>query len=310
MLRTPEKLAIILVSWNTRDYLEKCLISLYHFHDNPLAGVWVIDNASSDDSVEMVRIKFPQVRLLCNAENVGFARACNQGIRASDAEYILLLNSDCELTEDFINPILSGMEREKKIGVAGAVLLHANGRGQKAGGDLLSLKKVFKEQLFFRSAALFADDVAELAVRYGEAPYFNADFVSGACLFTRRSVLDQIGLLREDFFMYGEDLEFCLRAQRRGYATVIFTNTFVVHHKCQSTNKNLEQALRHGLVNNVLIIAELEGKWAAGMALLLYFIGGWLRFILAFFRPGISASAWFKLLFYYHRVVRAVLEKL
>jgi len=73
MPRIPEKLAIILVSWNTRDYLEKCLVSLYQYYDNPLAEVWVIDNASSDDSVEMLRIKFPQVRLVCNAENVGFA---------------------------------------------------------------------------------------------------------------------------------------------------------------------------------------------------------------------------------------------
>lgn len=310
MPRKNSKLAVILVSWNTCDYLEKCLASLYGHYHNPECEVWVVDNHSSDDSVAMVRKKFPQVRLILNEENVGFARACNQAMVSAQSEYFLLLNSDCELLDNFIDPVLKVMAQEERIGVAGAVLLHANGKIQQAGGRMLTWKRIFWEQLFFRSAAVFAETREELHRRCVDAPFFNVEFVSGACLFTKRAVLDKIGLLREDFFMYGEDLEFSVRAQKNGFATVVVRDAFVVHHKCKSTNKNLQQALQHGLINNTLLVAELQGRTAAILTLMSYYIGGWLRFVLAFFRPGISALAWFKLLISYHRVAGAVLKKL
>ena len=304
-----DRLAVIIVSWNTCDYLEKCLTSLYRNSENPQTEVWVVDNHSDDGSVDMVRAKFPQVHLLVNRENVGFSRACNQGIEASAAEYILLLNSDCELLGNFIDPILAVMREDQTIGVAGTILLHSNGKVQKAGGTLLSLRQIFSEQILFRSAALFADSIEEVGKRHGSTGYFTVDFVSGACLFTRRSLIAEIGPLREDFFMYGEDVEFCLRAQRKGYLIVVFGNQFVVHHKSKSSEKNLEKALRHSLINNAIIRVEREGKAAALLSLLYYYIGGWLRFILAFFRRGVNPWAWFKLLLSYHRVVGAVLKK-
>ncbi len=310
MTEANSRLAVILVGWNTRAYLEKCLDSLYRHYHNPDSEVWVVDNHSSDDSVAMVCAKFPQVHLLVNKENVGFARACNQAIVNAHAEYFLLLNSDCELQDNFIDPVLQVMAREEGVGVAGAVLLHANGRIQHSGGRLLTSKRIFFEQLFFRSAPVFAETREEFEKRNNAKAFINVEFVSGACLFIKRSVINKIGLLREDFFMYGEDVEFSLRAQKNGYATVVVTNAFVVHHKCKSTNKNLLQALRHGLINNTLIVAELQGTGAAMLILLWYFIGGWLRFFLALFRPGVSARDWFKLLMSYHKIVRAVVKKI
>jgi GT2 family glycosyltransferase len=304
------RIAIIIVSWNTVDYLELCLTSLFRHYNNPQSEVVVIDNASGDGSVEMVQKKFPQVRLLCNQDNVGFAKACNHGILASSAPYVLLLNSDCELHDDCISPLIEVLRANPAIGVTGSVLLHANGKIQKAGGDMLTLRKVFREQLLFRSAALFAQDLSDLDRQYGAADYFDADFVSGAALCTSRNVLQQIGLLREDFFMYGEDLEFCLRAQRLGFATVIVRKSLVVHHKCQSTNKNLQQALRYGIINNCVILGQLEGRAAAQRALVYYFIGGCFRMVLAAFRKGIRVTSWLRVLGQYPAIVRSVQSKL
>jgi GT2 family glycosyltransferase len=305
-----DQVAIIIVSWNTREYLELCLTSLFRHHQNPGSEVIVIDNASGDGSVEMVQKQFPQVRLMCNQDNVGFAKACNQGILASSAPYVLLLNSDCELKDDCITPLVKILATHPHIGVSGSILLHANGKVQKAGGDMLTLKKIFREQLLFRSAAIFAQDVGDLDQLYGANSFFKADFISGAALCTSRDVLQRIGLLREDFFMYGEDLEFCLRAQRMGFATVIVKKSLVVHHKCQSTNKNLQQALRHGIVNNCVILGQLEGRAAAQWALVYYFIGGCFRMVLALFRKGISVKSWMQVLVQYPSMVRSVQTKL
>ncbi len=310
MVASQNRLAIILVSWNTWDYLEKCLASLYRYYDKPETEVWVIDNGSRDGSVDMVRKKFAQVHLICNHKNIGFAAACNQGIKASSSKYILLLNSDCELNTNCIDPILMGMEKDRHIGVAGAVLLYPNGKVQKAGGERISLKKIFHEQILFRSSILRAGTIADLQEQYGLSDYFATDYISGACMFIQRAMLNKIGLLREDFFMYGEDLEFCERARKNNFATVVFTHQTIIHHKCQSTNKNLEQALRHGLVNNTLLIAEFEGPGAAILSLIFYYIGGLFRLILSFFRSKISSRAWLKLLLNYHQIVLAVVKKL
>jgi len=310
MSSTDNRVAIILVSWNTREYLELCLTSLFRHYAIPGGEVVVIDNGSRDGSIEMVEKLFPQVQLVCNQDNVGFARACNQGIRATSSPYVLLLNSDCELLNDCITPLVDILCKHPNIGVSGSVLLHANGKVQKAGGDMLTLNKVFREQLFFRSAAIFAQEVSDLDRMYGSARYFQADFVSGAALCTSRAVLQRIGLLREDFFMYGEDLEFCLRAQRLGFETVIVKESRVVHHKCQSTNKNLEQALHHGIVNNCVLLGQLEGRRAAQRALVYYFIGGCFRMVLAFFRAGIRVSSWLHVLRHYRSIVQAVQNKL
>jgi GT2 family glycosyltransferase len=305
-----DRVAIIIVSWNTVDYLELCLTSLYRHYNHPTSEVIVVDNDSHDGSVEMVQKKFPQVRLICNQDNVGFAKACNQGILASSAPYVLLLNSDCELRDDCITPLVDVLRTHPHIGVSGSVLLHANGKIQKAGGDMLTLNKVFREQLLFRSAALFAQEIDDLDRQYGAVEYFDADFVSGAALCVSREVLQRIGLLREDFFMYGEDLEFCLRAQRLGFATVIVRKSLVVHHKCQSTNKNLQQALRHGIINNSVILGQLQGRAAAQRALIYYFIGGCFRMVLAAFRKGIRVTSWLQVLVQYPAIVRSVQSKL
>jgi GT2 family glycosyltransferase len=298
--------AIIIVSWNTAEYLRLCLISLFRYCQNVSCEIIVVDNDSQDDSVELVRNNFPTVRLICNSKNVGFAKACNQGIAATKTPYVLLLNSDCELKDDCITPLVQVLEEHQYIGITGSVLLHPNGKIQKAGGELLTLKTIFWEQLFFKSAVLFARDIQDLDKMYGPEPFFKTGFVMGASLCATRALLNRAGPLREDFFMYGEDLEFCMRAQKFGFETVIVKKSQVVHHRSKSTNKNLTEAMQHSITNNCLILAELEGNPAAYSALVYYFIGGLFRAFLAFFRRGISVSSWLQVLLRYPGIVNQV----
>ncbi|HPI74774.1 MAG TPA: glycosyltransferase family 2 protein [bacterium] len=303
------RLAVVLVSWNARDYLEKCLTSWYQYAGDLAAHVFVVDNDSVDGSVAMVKRCFPQVHILSNSENVGFARACNQGIQSSSSEYILLLNSDCELTDRCITPLLQGMDQNPQIGVAGPILLHSNGAVQRAGGERVSLSRLFKEQLLFRSASCGIRSIEEIRRRHGAA-YFDTGFVSGACMMIRRSMLSRTGLLREDFFMYGEDVEFCSRAKKNGFKTVIFSNAWIVHHKGQSAVKNLEPALRASVTNHVRLIAEQQGRAAAIPALVIYFFGSFMRLLLSCLRLDTRCRAWFHLLVHYHRIIKTVAEKI
>ncbi|NLP11805.1 glycosyltransferase family 2 protein [bacterium] len=310
MTADQHRLAVVLVSWNARDYLQKCLASWYQYAGDLAAHVCVVDNHSVDGSVEMVERCFPQVQLLCNAENAGFARACNQGIQCSSSEYILLLNSDCELIDRCIDSLLHGMEQDPQIGVAGPILLHSNGAVQRAGGERVSLLRLFQEQLLFRSASGGMCSLEEVRRRYSAASCFATGFISGACMMIRRSMLPRTGLLREDFFMYGEDVEFCSRAQKNGFKTVVFSNAWIVHHKGQSAVKNLEPALRASVINHVRLIAEQQGRAAVIPALLIYFFGSLFRLLLSCLRLDTRCRAWFQLVFHYHRIIKTIAEKI
>jgi len=309
MATDQHRLAVVLVSWNARDYLEKCLSSWYQYAGDLDAHLWVVDNHSTDGSVEMVERCFPQVQLLCNAETAGFARACNQGIRCSSSDYILLLNNDCELIDRCIDPLLQGMDQDPQIGVAGPILLHPNGAVQRAGGERVSLSRLLQEQLLFRAASRGIGSIEEVRRRYGGAGHFATGFVSGACMMIRRSMLPRTGLLREDFFMYGEDVEFCSRAQKNGFKTVVFSNAWIVHHKGRSAVKNLEPALRASVINHVRLIAEQQGRAAAIPALVIYFFGSLFRLLLSCLRLDRRCRAWFQMLCRYHRIIKTVAEK-
>jgi len=299
---------IIIVNWNTQDYLDKCLSSIYALYSTGEVSIIVIDNASSDGSVEMVRTKYPQVVLVSNEENVGFAKACNQGIQKAETDYVLLLNSDCEVTSpDLLRNVVAVFEQDQTVGIAGPLILYPNGKIQSAGERYLTLGRVFREQILFSAAPVFAKHVAREEGKLGAKP-FRVDWVSGSCLFAHKKVFAKVGLLREDFYMYAEDMEFCHRANKAGYASVIVPSASVVHHKSMSTNKNLSRVLRYSIRNNCHFIKFNQGIIAALLALFFYSIGILLRFFLAYFRKGASPFAWFGLLVAMPGITRKVVK--
>ncbi|HNO04596.1 MAG TPA: glycosyltransferase family 2 protein, partial [Flavobacteriales bacterium] len=207
------KLSVIIVNYNVRAYLEQCLRTVFEALEGVDGDVFVVDNQSTDGSVEMVREKFPGVRLIANKENVGFSRANNQAIRESSAEYVLLLNPDTVVGEDVFRTVITFMDKRPACGGLGVKMIDGAGRflpESKRGlpTPAVAFYKIIGLTRLFPRSKVFG--------RYhlGHLPENEAapiEILSGACMFLRKRTLDQAGLLDESFFMYGEDLDWAKR---------------------------------------------------------------------------------------------------
>jgi N-acetylglucosaminyl-diphospho-decaprenol L-rhamnosyltransferase len=249
-------LLILVVSWNTRDLLRDCLVSLGPAA-HPEWDVLVVDNASTDDSVAMVRSGFPTVRLIENAVNVGYAVANNQGLRASAAPYALLLNSDTRATPDAIRGLIAFMDAHPEAGAVSPRLLRPDGTAQPYafGGDP-TLSYLLRRGALRVAARRPLHDWAIAQTR-------SVDWVSGACLLVRRTAFEQVGLLDEGFFMYFEDNDWCLRLRRAGWKTYYHPAQGIVHLGGQSlarspnAQRSYEASLRYFYRKHYGRVAEL-----------------------------------------------------
>ena len=232
-------LSVIIVNYNVKFYLEQCLESVRRASKGLQVETFVVDNLSTDGSVAYLRERFPEVTFIENRENVGFARANNQAIRQSKGRYVLLLNPDTFVGEDTLARMVEFMEAHPEAGGAGAYMLNADGtfapesrRGLPtpfvAFCKMSGLTKLFpKSRLLGRyyMGYLDANEVNEI------------EAISGACMMLRRGALDKVGLLDEDFFMYGEDIDLSYRVLKGGYKNY-FIPTRMLHYKGESTAKN------------------------------------------------------------------------
>lgn len=243
-------LSIVIVNWNVVDLLRRCLDSIVG-ESTPDAGsrlalpgtswsyeIWVVDNASTDGSPEMVRREFPYVHLIANSENLGFTVANNQAIRRSNGEYILLLNCDTEVVGDALPTMLTYMEKHLDVGVLGPQLRYPDGSVQSSRRRFPSMETAYLEstilqQWFPHNDTLrryYMADVPDDAIH-------EVDWVVGACMMTRRQVVDQIGLLDEGFFMYSEELDWCYRIKQAGWKVVYLPEAEVLHHEGRSSEQ-------------------------------------------------------------------------
>ena len=238
------KLLILIVSWNTCDLLRDCLRS-FQPAEHPEWDVLVVDNASTDGSVAMVRSEFPTVRVIENTVNSGYARANNQGLRASRAPYALLLNSDTRASADAIQGLITFLESHPEAGAVSPRLLCADGTPQPFafGGDP-TLSYLLRRGVVRVAARRYLHDWATERTQ-------SVDWVSGACLMARRTAFEQVGLLDEDFFMYFEDNDWCLRLRRAGWKIYYHPAVAITHLGGQSLARNpqaqssYEASLRH-----------------------------------------------------------------
>ncbi|MEZ4806978.1 MAG: glycosyltransferase [Flavobacteriales bacterium] len=234
------KLSIVIVNYNVRAYLEQCLRTVFKALGDMDGEVYVVDNQSTDGSVEMVREKFPQVKLIANQENVGFSRANNQAIRTALGEYVLLLNPDTVVGEDVFEKVIAFLEAHPKAGGLGVKMVDGTGRflpeskrglptPQVAFFKIIGLTRIFpKSRLFgrYHLGHLPEDEPARIEI------------LSGACMFLRKRTLDEVGLLDESFFMYGEDIDLSYRITLGGYENWYFPAARIIHYKGESTKKS------------------------------------------------------------------------
>lgn len=235
-------LSVIIVSYKTRVLLNKCLESLAEREQAIEFEVIVIDNNSQDGTIEMMRQKFPQFKLIINSNNCGFAKACNQGIMASREKYLFFLNPDTEIGFNTYDLIIAFMESHPRIGVAGCYLYYPDGKFQTSFYRFTSIPNHLGRALLLYTILL--------RIRFLR-PFFRDCFmeddaierVCGGAMVVRREAIEEVGLFDESFFLYYEDEDLCYRMRQKGWKIASIPGTRIIHHHDQSSKKNIRKAI-------------------------------------------------------------------
>lgn len=228
------ELSIIIVNFNTYRFLHFCLDSIYQGNlPQSSCEIIVVDNASADDSVNSLRKNYPQVKLITNRQNLGFARANNQGIKKASGNLLLLLNPDTIVPKKTLKRMLEFVKKEKKAGIATCRVELPSGelddachRGfptpWRSFCQFSSLAAVFPQSQFFNGYHLGYKDMDKV---------HEIDSCVGAFMLIKREVITSVGNLDEDYFWYGEDLDFCYRAKKRGWQIIYVPDVKIIHYK-------------------------------------------------------------------------------
>jgi N-acetylglucosaminyl-diphospho-decaprenol L-rhamnosyltransferase len=274
----PFPLSIIIVSWNTRKLLENCLDSVLANPPTAPLEIWVVDNASTDDSPRMVREKFPQVHLLENRENVGFACANNQAIQRCSGEYILLLNPDTLVASGALQALVDFLDRHLEAGAAGGKILNPDGSRQFSSHPRPTLSREFWRLLHLDVFWPYA--IYPLTKWETNQPQ-EVDVLAGSCLLVRKEVLDQVGYLDEDYFIYTEEVDLCYRIQRAGWHIYWVPKAEVVHFGGQSTKQVPSEMFLNLNHSNIKYFRKHYGWLASQIYKLILSIAALSRLILA-----------------------------
>ena len=233
------KLSVVIVNYNVEHFLEQCLYSVRRAMQGIEGEVFVVDNNSVDGSLRMLAAKFPEVTVIANKDNVGFAKANNQAIRISKGEYVLLLNPDTVVEDDTFSKCIAFMDSHPDAGGLGVKMV--DGKGQflpesKRGlpTPMTAFYKIFGLSKLFPHSKRFS----KYHLGYlPENEVNQVDILAGAYMLMRRATLDKCGLLDETFFMYGEDIDLSYRITLSGYKNYYFPETRIIHYKGESTKK-------------------------------------------------------------------------
>jgi GT2 family glycosyltransferase len=232
------KISIIIVSWNVRQDLVGCIESI---KKNPFSGefeIIVVDNNSSDDSVEVVGRSFPDVVLIGNEINSGFAVANNQGIAIAKGQYILLLNPDTIVHQSSINKLIEFMDNNPDIGVCGPKLLNDDGTTQRCVRRFPTFGAALHRQTIFKTTSIFKRCQRKYNMRdFDHNSQRDVEQIMGAAFLVRKSVVDKIGGLDESYFMYYEEVDFCRRVGQAGWRVVFTPITTITHLGGQSSSQ-------------------------------------------------------------------------
>jgi len=257
------EISIIIVSWNVRELLKACLNSIYRTKEGLPVEVIVVDGGSEDGSQLMVEQSFPDVKLIARPDNIGFPTGNNIGISQSAGRNVLLLNPDTEIISNALEELSSYLDENRDVGVVAAQLLNPDGTVQSSRRRFPTLATGVFESTWLQPMApgsiqrnyYFEDEPSDAVL--------DVDWVVGACLMVRRSVVEQVGLLDEDYFMYSEELDWCRRIKTAGWRVVYLPIAQIIHH----VGKSSEQALVERHINfqraKLRYFRKYHGPWAA-----------------------------------------------
>lgn len=264
-------LEIVIVSYNSRFWLRKTLDSLKRFYipfSKHNIKVTLVDNASSDGTADIIKNEYSYVNLIKSDKNTGFSAGNNLALKISEADYIMLLNSDMELTEKSknIDILADYLEDNPDSGIITPKLLLSNGhidpachRGEPNLLDIFfyftGFEKLFPKFKFFNKYHMFYEDLSKT---------HEVDAVTGACMIMKTSVLKKIGYFDERFFMYSEDMDLCRRFRMSGYKIIYYPKIEIIHHKYKSglssTNENIKKNISNHFYNSLLLYYDKHYK--------------------------------------------------
>jgi GT2 family glycosyltransferase len=239
------KLSIIIVTYNSEKLIGPCLDSILKTTANLDSEIIIIDNNSQDGTVNLVKTQFPQVRLTENKENVGFARAVNQGVKLAQGKFILLLNPDMRVLDKAILDSLEFLENDKKIGIVGGQLLyHETLKIQASFGKFPSLFTEFLYAFGLHKIFPWGRFIPKNIFSKGRfEKTHQVDWLGGGYMMINREVFDKVGLFDKNFFMYLEDIDFCYRAKNAGWRVYYFPKAKIVHHHMASSKKDISKPI-------------------------------------------------------------------
>ena len=225
------KLSVVILNYNVRYFLELCLQSVEASLGAIPSEIIVIDNDSKDGSCTMVKEKFPSVVLIENNSNVGFSKANNQAVQVAKGEYVCILNPDTVVAEDTFESILGFAEKQTNLGIIGCRLIDGSGKYLPESKRNIPLVDIAIKKVLGNSEHYYANHITE----YDTA---KVEILVGAFMVLKRSLYNSLGGFDEDYFMYGEDIDFSFKSLKKGYDNYYYGSTTVIHYKGESTRRN------------------------------------------------------------------------
>lgn len=251
------KASIVIITWNQVAHLRRCLAALFQHVDRSGVDVLVIDNGSKDGTADMVRSMFPDVELRLNSQNLGVARARNQGMSVSSGEYVVLLDDDTECTNDFVHQVIDYMDHRPAIGIMGPRLYSANGEGQPSARPFPTVRGILGRGLSritpdtFRREYLFKFISVSSPVE--------VSWVLGACQFIRKETIEDIGLLDGRYFFGYEDVDYCKRASEANWKVVYNPGVSILHHYQRKSAKGWVSKMRYQHLRSIVLYCYKYG---------------------------------------------------
>jgi N-acetylglucosaminyl-diphospho-decaprenol L-rhamnosyltransferase len=257
-------LSIVILNWNVRDLLDRCLASIES--DRFSLETIVVDNASTDNSVAMVRSKYPEVMVIANAVNRGFTGGNNQGLQAALGRYVMVLNPDTEIVADAIDRLIDYLDAHAEVGAIGPQLLNPDRSIQSSRRRFPTMLTGFFESTWLQGIAprnvlrrFYMDDISPDAVQA-------VDWLTGACTIFRQSVIDQVGVYDDqNFFMYSEEIDLCKRIKSTGWKIIYLPEAQVIHYIGQSSDQVVAARHLYFQTSKVHYFRKYHGRFKAGV---------------------------------------------
>ncbi len=233
--------SVIIVNYNTKNLAINCIKSVYASVTKYSYEVILVDNGSSDSSVETIRSLFPKVNIVENKQNVGFGKANNQAARIATGRYLYILNNDTEIDTDVIDKVITYGDLNEMVGIIGTRVVFYNGKLQKT---FFRFPTLLSELIFFVVGIIKSNDWAIFHLnkyrKYQLDSAFDVDVITGCSMFVKQAVYKNTGLFNEDYFMYYEDSEFCYRVKKAGFKCVYFPMVSITHYHMGSSKQDNE----------------------------------------------------------------------